>query len=76
MRGEITLRTFERQKILKKKNSMDIAINTLLTDLENLGEDKDEMEFWRSILEFMTSEQKNELAASLEEEKAKLLKIR
>ncbi|MBI5153029.1 MAG: hypothetical protein HZA36_01010 [Parcubacteria group bacterium] len=58
-------------------NELDIIsrINALLTDLENLGEDKDELEYWRSILEYMEPEQHEELRASLEKEKLELLRV-
>lgn len=57
-------------------NNIDLVISVLIKDLELLGEDKDELEYWQSILEYMEPGQKDELAFSLAVEKAKLLKVR
>jgi len=54
---------------------LDIKIGGLITNLEQLGEDKDELDYWRSIVEYMSSEQKEELTASLETEQQELTKL-
>lgn len=59
-----------------QKQDIDLVIDVLIKDLEVLGEDKDELEYWQSILEFMDSGQKDELASSLAVEKAKILKAK
>lgn len=59
-----------------QKKDMDLVIDVLIKDLGVLGEDKDELEYWTSILEFIDSGQKDELASSLAVEKAKILKAK
>ena len=59
-----------------RRQDIDLVVDVLIKDLEVLGEDKDELEYWNSILEFMDSGQKDELASSLAVEKAKILKAK
>lgn len=59
-----------------QKQDIDLVIDVLIKDLEVLGEDKDELEYWQSILEFMDPGQKDELASGLAVEKAKILKAK
>src|SRR3989344_1813126 len=59
-----------------QRQDIDLVVDVLIKDLEVLGEDKDELEYWHSILEYMDSSQKDELASSLAVEKAKILKAK
>ena len=59
-----------------QRQDIDLVVDVLIKDLKVLGEDKDELEYWNSILEFMDSAQKDELASSLAVEKAKILKAK
>ena len=59
-----------------QRQDIDLVVDVLIKDLEVLGEDKDELKYWNSILEFMDSAQKDELASSLAVEKAKILKAK
>ena len=56
-------------------DNVDQKIDTLLTELEQFGEDSEELEYWRSILPYMELEEKTELVANLEVEKLSLQKI-
>jgi len=62
----------------REYNDQDIdnIIDTVSKDLIALGEDKDELEYWHSILNYIDLKQKYELAHSLVMEKTKILKVR